>query len=58
MIAQAWRANWEYIIPFLSLPDALRQAVYTTNTIEACTARSARRSRPAATSPTNKPRPS
>jgi putative transposase len=35
MIAQAWRANWEYIIPFLSLPDALRHAVYTTNTIEA-----------------------
>jgi putative transposase len=35
MITHAWRANWEYIIPFLSLPDALRHAVYTTNTIEA-----------------------
>jgi putative transposase len=35
MITQAWRANWEYIIPFLSLPEALRHAVYTTNTIEA-----------------------
>ena len=34
-IAQAWRANWEYVIPFLSLPGALRKAVYTTNTIEA-----------------------
>jgi putative transposase len=35
MIAQAWRERWEYIIPFLSLPEALRRAVYTTNTIEA-----------------------
>jgi putative transposase len=35
MIAKQWRANWEHIIPFLSLPEALRQAVYTTNTIEA-----------------------
>jgi transposase-like protein len=35
MIAQGWRANWEHIIPFLSLPDQLRRAVYTTNTIEA-----------------------
>jgi putative transposase len=34
MIAKQWRSNWEHIIPFLSLPDALRQAVYTTNTIE------------------------
>jgi putative transposase len=35
MIAQGWRANWEHIIPFLSLPGELRRAVYTTNTIEA-----------------------
>jgi putative transposase len=34
MITAAWRANWEYIIPFLSLPGTLRQAVYTTNSIE------------------------
>jgi putative transposase len=30
----AWRANWEHVIPFLALPDELRRAVYTTNTIE------------------------
>ena len=34
MIPAAWRANWEHIIPFLCLPGALRQAVYTTNSIE------------------------
>jgi putative transposase len=34
MIAQSWRARWEYIIPFLSLPADLRKAVYTTNSIE------------------------
>jgi transposase-like protein len=31
---QAWRSSWEHVIPFLSLPDELRKAVYTTNTIE------------------------
>jgi putative transposase len=31
---QAWRASWENVIPFLALPDELRRAVYTTNTIE------------------------
>jgi putative transposase len=31
---QAWRDAWENVIPFLSLPDDLRKAVYTTNTIE------------------------
>ena len=31
---QAWRASWEHVIPFLALPDELRKAVYTTNTIE------------------------
>ena len=30
----AWRTSWEYVIPFLALPDELRKAVYTTNTIE------------------------
>jgi putative transposase len=34
MIADAWRARWEHIIPFLSLPADLRRAVYTTNSIE------------------------
>jgi putative transposase len=32
--AQAWRTSWEHVIPFLSLPEELRRAVYTTNTIE------------------------
>lgn len=58
MIAQMWRRDWEHIIPFLSLPEALRKAVYTTNSIRGCTARSAKRSRPAATSPTSRPPPS
>jgi putative transposase len=31
---EAWRACWEHVIPFLSLPEDLRRAVYTTNTIE------------------------
>lgn len=34
MIAESWRARWQYIIPFLSLPTELRKAVYTTNSIE------------------------
>jgi putative transposase len=34
MIAQMWRRDWEHIVPFLSLPTALRKAVYTTNSIE------------------------
>jgi putative transposase len=35
MIATTWRAHWEHVTPFLSLPDDLRRIVYTTNTIEA-----------------------
>jgi putative transposase len=34
MIADSWRARWEHIVPFLSLPADLRRAVYTTNSIE------------------------
>src|SRR3954470_18093275 len=34
MITQAWRRDWDCIVPFLALPDGLRKAVYTTNTIE------------------------
>jgi transposase-like protein len=30
----AWRSAWENVIPFLALPEELRRAVYTTNTIE------------------------
>ena len=32
--AQAWRQAWEHVTPFLALPEELRRAVYTTNTIE------------------------
>jgi transposase-like protein len=35
MIAQARRARWEQITPFLALTEDLRRIVYTTNTIEA-----------------------
>jgi putative transposase len=28
---RAWRDAWEHVTPFLSLPDELRRAVYTTN---------------------------
>lgn len=31
---QAWRACWQHVTPFLALPEELRRAVYTTNTIE------------------------
>lgn len=31
---QVWRDAWENVIPFLALPEELRRAVYTTNTIE------------------------
>jgi putative transposase len=34
MIGQAWRARWEYVIPFMALPTDLRRIVYTTNAIE------------------------
>src|SRR6188768_2513157 len=30
MIAESWRARWEYIVAFLALPADLRRAVYTT----------------------------
>ena len=58
MIAQAWRANWEYVIPFLSLPGALRKAVYTTNTIEALHRQIRKAIKTRGHFPTNKPRPS
>ena len=31
---RAWQDAWEHVTPFLALPDELRKAVYTTNTIE------------------------
>src|SRR3954463_9043031 len=34
MVTQAWRTAWPHVTPFLALPEDLRRAVYTTNTIE------------------------
>jgi transposase-like protein len=31
---RAWRDAWDHMVPFLELPEELRRAVYTTNTIE------------------------
>tara|TARA_B110000914_G_C15462430_1_gene446529 strand:+ start:83 stop:1291 length:1209 start_codon:yes stop_codon:yes gene_type:complete len=33
-IADSWERNWEGFIPFLSYPDYIRKAIYTTNAIE------------------------
>ncbi|MBF8269904.1 MAG: transposase [Gammaproteobacteria bacterium] len=33
-IAQAWRRNWEAVIPFFAFPQAVRKIIYTTNAIE------------------------
>ena len=38
-IAQAWRRNWERVIPFFAFPDAVRRIIYTTNAIEALNAK-------------------
>lgn len=35
MVAPAWRARWAEITPFLAFPEEIRQAIYTTNAIEA-----------------------
>ncbi len=31
---RAWQDAWDHVTPFLALPEELRRAVYTTNTIE------------------------
>jgi putative transposase len=33
-IADSWERNWEGLMPFLSYPDYIRKAIYTTNAIE------------------------
>src|SRR6202042_3947812 len=35
VITQAWRDNWEYVIPFLAYEPEVRRVIYTTNAIEA-----------------------
>jgi putative transposase len=34
VIVRSWRANWARIVPMFGYPNEIRQAVYTTNTIE------------------------
>jgi len=34
-VVQAWRDNWEYVIPFMAFPEEVRRVIYTTNAIEA-----------------------
>src|ERR1700730_9228321 len=38
-IAPAWRRNWDKVIPFFAFPEAVRRIVYTTNAIEARSAK-------------------
>jgi putative transposase len=38
-IAQAWRRQWEQVIPFFAFPIAVRRIIYTTNAIEALNAK-------------------
>ncbi len=35
VIGQAWRAAWEYVIPFMAFEPEVRRVIYTTNAIEA-----------------------
>jgi putative transposase len=58
MIADSWRTRWAYLTPFLALPPIWTAPSTPPTASRTSTARSARRSRPAATSPTNRPRPS
>ncbi len=34
-ITEAWRRNWDRVIPFFAFPEAVRKIIYTTNAIEA-----------------------
>ncbi len=38
-IAQAWRRNWDRVIPFFAFPEDVRKIMYTTNAIEALNAK-------------------
>lgn len=33
-ISEAWRRDWDYLIPFFAYPKEIRKAIYTTNAIE------------------------
>lgn len=34
MVAKAWRERWDEVTPFLSFPNEIRRAIYTTNAVE------------------------
>ena len=54
MISQCWRDAWERVIPFLAFPpDAAPRGLHDQPDRERSTASSAKRSGPAATSPTD-----
>ncbi len=57
-VARPGGPAWENVIPFLSLPDELRGRSTRQTRSKGCTVRSAKRSRPAGTSPTSRPPPS
>src|SRR5215218_5949995 len=38
-IAQAWRRNWDRVIPCFAFPEAVRRIIYTANAIEALNAK-------------------
>jgi len=38
MIAEAWEAHWERVVPFLDFPQQVRKIIYTTNAIESLNA--------------------
>ncbi|MDW4911175.1 transposase, partial [Streptomyces sp. ADMS] len=38
-IAAVWQRAWSEFVPFLAFPDAIREVVYTTNSIESLNAR-------------------
>jgi transposase-like protein len=33
-IGQAWRRNWDYVVPFFAFPPAIRKMIYTTDEID------------------------
>ena len=56
-IGQSWRRNWEQVIPFFAFPAAVRRIIYTTNAIESCTAKCAKRCADAGISRATRRRP-
>ena len=57
-IRRLWDSAWSEFVPFLDYAVEIRKVIYSTNAIESLNARMRRATRPAATSPTSKPRSS